>query len=77
MSFSAGQQVHYSTVEEIVAIFNLPIEQAEKLLAKTMTVLQHGDCEPEGVAEKEDRVQWVADGLDKLVGISLQRSRLY
>jgi hypothetical protein len=77
MPFPVGQPVQYSTVKEIIAIFNLPTGQAEKLLAKTMTVLEHGGCEPDGVAEKEDRVQWVAEGLDKLVGISLQRSRLY
>jgi hypothetical protein len=67
----------YSTVEEIVAIFNLPTSKAEQLLAKTVAVLKHGNCEPHRYAKKQDRIKWVSDGLDKLAGVSPQRSHLY
>lgn len=65
----ADQPIRYSTVEEITALFPLPLSKARLLLAKSMAAIEHGKSEPDGVAEREDRALWVLQGLEKMVRV--------
>jgi hypothetical protein len=59
----------YSTVEDILALYDVPQRKAEQLLAQSDTVIDHGRTEPEGVAEMDDRRDWVERGYNHLVSI--------
>jgi hypothetical protein len=63
----------YSTVDEILALYDIPQKKAEQLLAQSQIVIDHGRTEPEGVAEMDDRRDWVERGYNHLV--STERAR--
>ena len=69
--------IHYSTVDEITALFDLRPPHANRLLSKSLAFIEHGLFEPEDIADKEDRVLWVQQGLDKLVCITISHFHSY
>jgi hypothetical protein len=59
----------YSTAAELHTAYSLPLTIADQIIAKTVAVADHGKTEPEGVADREDKLIWVDQGYDKLVRV--------